>query len=123
MEMETEQTARTRGLKPWKPGQSGNPAGRQRGSVNLTSAIKRALKETLELEKDPTAGEFVKTQPRKASDVLARSLIINAIKGNAAAIREVMARVDGPLSAVIFGEVQEVQETRIIIGAPDEHHF
>jgi len=35
---------RFRGLKPWKPGQSGNPAGRKPGSRNkLTEAFLKAL--------------------------------------------------------------------------------
>lgn len=34
---------RTENLKPWKPGQSGNPAGRPKGSPNLSTRIQDVL--------------------------------------------------------------------------------
>ncbi len=76
---------RLQNLKPFKPGQSGNPAGKKRGTISIASHIKRKLKEIAESDKEQ----------RKYIDILAESLIINAIKGNGTAIREVLNRVDG----------------------------
>ena len=73
-------------LRSWKPGQSGNPRGRARGSVNLTNAILRVLKQVAAPDK----------QKRKWAEFFAERLVTLACEGNAAAIREVLARVDGP---------------------------
>jgi hypothetical protein len=68
----------------WKKGQSGNPKGRPRGSVNITSAIKRALAEALP-----------GTDKRRLVDQLAEAAIQNARWGNGTIFREIINRVDG----------------------------
>jgi hypothetical protein len=77
---------RLENLKPFESGKSGNPAGRARGSVNITSAIKRVLKDY----KEVSPGD-----KRKYVDILAQSLVVNAIKGNGTAIKQILDRVDG----------------------------
>lgn len=67
----------------FKKGQSGNPAGRPRGSVSLTSAICRVLKET-----DPVT-------EKKYLDLLALSVINAAIAGRG--VNSLWARIDGPI--------------------------
>ncbi len=79
-------------LRPWKPGQSGNPAGRKRGSVSITSAIKRVLSEPLP-----------KDEKRRLVDLFAADLVEAARKGNGTAIREILARIDGPIATVHEG--------------------
>ena len=77
---------------PWKPGESGNPKGRPKGFISVTSAIKRMLKEIAPND----------SKERLYGNLLAESLIVNAIKGNGPAIKEIMNRVDG-----VVKEMQE----------------
>jgi len=78
-----------KGLTPWKPGQSGNPAGRPKGSLNLTTVLKHFLKEKIEVEKD---GKIIKLSKDK---VLILKLIEKAIKGDIKAIEKVWDRIEG----------------------------
>jgi hypothetical protein len=57
----------------WKPGQSGNPAGRPKGSKNFTTLFRKAVKEVakkLELGEDPDSVEIeiIKRGIREALD-------------------------------------------------------
>lgn len=63
----------------FKPGQSGNPAGRPKGSVSIVAALRRALEEN----------------PRLA-DELARVFIERARKGEFRFLKELLDRIDGP---------------------------
>ncbi len=72
-------------LKPFKPGESGNPKGKKPGTLNITTIIKKKLKEVAPTDK---AG-------RKYINLLAESLILNAMKGNGTAIKSILDRVDG----------------------------
>lgn len=89
-------------LKPFKPGQSGNPAGKPVGAVSIVAAIKRQLREKPELLEE-----------------LAASVISNAKQGNAVALRQVLDRLDGPVPTVIDNlsnltddELREIAEGR-----------
>jgi hypothetical protein len=73
---------------PWVKGVSGNPAGRPKGGVSITEAIKRRLNEI-----DPK-------KRKKVVDIFADSLVKNAIKGNGVAMRIVVERVDGVIKAI-----------------------
>lgn len=78
------------GLKHFKPGQSGNPKGRAKGSLNLSTILRRMLEEELEVVED---GARVK---KPVKDILVRKLIRKAIKGeDLKAISEIFDRVDG----------------------------
>lgn len=62
-EQKSENTNNKQTEKPWlwKPGQSGNPNGRPKGSKNFTTLFEKAVKEVakkLELGKDPDAVEI-----------------------------------------------------------------
>ncbi len=67
--------------RPFEKGKSGNPAGRPKASVCVTTLMRMAL-----LEND---GEKARA--------LAESLIERAIAGSPAAINQVLNRVDGPV--------------------------
>ncbi len=62
----------------WKKGQSGNPAGRRKGSVSLAAALQKLLlKEPAKLES------------------IARTLVDSAIAGDVSAARLLFERLDG----------------------------
>jgi len=70
---------------PWKPGQVTNPKGRPRGSVSLTSILKKTLKEVATKEGHTYA------------EVLVRATVQNAVKGNGQALKLCWDRIDGIL--------------------------
>lgn len=70
---------RTENLKPYQKGQSGNPSGRPRSYGSLSAMMRRCL------EDEATSEKF------------AKALISQAARGNPAAIRQVLERVDGPV--------------------------
>jgi hypothetical protein len=83
----------------WKKGQSGNPAGRKKG----TRAFKTILNDYLEAKikrKNPLTG---KNELRILKDALMLSLLNEGLHGNIPAIKEIIDRAEGPdtSSAVI----------------------
>ena len=95
-------------LKPWPPGKSANPKGRPRGSINITNAIKRVLASALPNE-----------EKRRQVDLFAEALVQNARKGNGTAIKEIMARVDGPVPTVHEGG-DPAKPVKIIVEYEDD---
>ncbi len=80
--METKKRGRTENLKPWKPGQSGNPGGRPK-----TKLITQAYQELL-MEIDPKTGKTKAT-------LIAEKTLKEALKGNLAAVKEATDRTEG----------------------------
>ncbi len=88
-------------LKPFKPGQSGNPAGRPKKAL-LSDALRRQLAEA-----HPNAPE------KTIAETIARSLIREAIAGNVQAIREVGDRSEGrPAQALAIDLDVQVNDWR-----------
>jgi hypothetical protein len=77
-------------LKPFKPGQSGNPAGRPK-SITLSEAYRKQL--AMIDEADP--------QKRTFAEVLAEQMIVRAKTGDVAALKEVADRVEGKAKQTI----------------------
>ena len=79
-------------LKPWKPGQSGNPKGKPRGKT-LTPLLREMLGKKVKF-KNPFTGEKKLT---KISDAILINLIGTALsdKGSTKAIVEIFDRIDG----------------------------
>jgi hypothetical protein len=74
----------------WTTGTSGNPNGRPKGSDSLMTLIRRALDgRTLGAEPTPDG--------RTVAEWLAESMIHQAMKGNAACMKEIMNRVEGKI--------------------------
>jgi hypothetical protein len=70
-------------LKPFKPGQSGNPAGRPK-SITLSEAIRLQLAKKVSDGSDYTYAEAI-----------AQVLCVAAVKGNVNAAREIADRTEG----------------------------
>ena len=77
-------------LKSWKPGQSGNPAGRPIGSISLVAKLKEQLKEHPE-NGDRIVDRWIKDAV-KGNDK-ARSSIIDRIDGRAADKVEILRKI------------------------------
>ncbi len=82
----------------FKEGQSGNPAGRPKGSRNLSTILRELLDEEIEL----SDGE-----KKKYKEVIIRKLITKANDGDLRAITEIFDRVDGKPTQEIHHEVTE----------------
>ena len=76
----------------FKPGQSGNPKGRPKGSLNLASALNRALKEKVVVVENGRRKSLTKL------DVAIKGLVNRAVTGDAKAMQQMLAL--GPLVGV-----------------------
>lgn len=77
--------------KPWKPGQSGNPAGRPKGIPNSKTRLRRLLDLSQNI-KNPVTGEIESFTVMEQIDM---KLIQKARTGDLAAIRELLDRLEG----------------------------
>jgi hypothetical protein len=85
-------------LKPFKPGQSGNPGGRTK-SKELSAAYRRKLEQLI--ENDPKGRTF--------AELIADALINEAIKGKVPAAAEIADRTEGkPAQSITLGGALEV---------------
>lgn len=80
-------TGRTENLKPWKPGQSGNPGGKAIGTRNRSTIVRQWLESPAT---DDGGGEVV--------DQITRALIQKAVKGDVSAFRELMDSAFGKIT-------------------------
>lgn len=88
-----ERTAKERqlsGLTPYKPGQSGNPAGRKKGCVNWSTHFKRLMgdEEFLKTIIKKIPGEWENIVGETPADVIAAALIANVTKGMAKTLKD-----------------------------------
>jgi hypothetical protein len=74
----------------WKPGQSGNPSGRPKGS-GLLGTLRKTIEKTCPADK----------KKRTWKELVVMATIQHAIKGNPAALREVWERLEGKLTQPI----------------------
>lgn len=95
-------------LKPFKPGQSGNPAGMKKGTRHLTTIVREILDTEIEVEEN---GEREK---KSLADVIARKLIKKAMEGDIRAIQEIFDRTEGKAVQKIDQVNQDTIKIRII---------
>lgn len=74
--------ANIQNLKPWKPGESGNPAGKPKGTKHLSKWIQEALEDD-GFESRLTDGTLLKGMPIKA---ILNTLILKSLDGDLKAI-------------------------------------
>lgn len=80
---------------PWKKGQSGNPGGRPKGSVNLTNRLRAALSKN----------------DGQLADIVVKKLIHEAAKGKFNHLHEIFDRIDGKVTQRIEIEAT-IEETK-----------
>lgn len=88
------------GSSPFKPGQSGNPAGRPKGSRNRSTIIRKWL-EVLDKGKNPFTGEL---EDMDIEDKMTLSQLSKAIEGDTQAYKALMDSAYGQPK-------QEIEET------------
>ncbi len=76
----------------FQPGQSGNPKGRPKGSLNLAAALNRALKEKVTVVENGRRKSLTKL------DVAIKGLVNRAVTGDAKAMQQMLAL--GPLVGI-----------------------
>jgi hypothetical protein len=79
-------------LTHWKKGQSGNPNGRPPGK-SITTILKNLLEKEIVLTKNPITGK--KKEKQKISEVIALTMVREAIKGKDKFIKEILDRTEG----------------------------
>jgi hypothetical protein len=99
----TVKRGRIENLKPWKPGQSGNPGGRPR-KTPLTDALQRIV------------------QNPEAADKLARAIYKVGAKGDTRAFKEIADRVQGKvrtqieLTGIDGEEIKHIVDAKLSVG-------
>ena len=85
-------------LPPWKPGQSGNPKGIAKGTVQHRTVLKYFLDANLQLPEDITVDGFtlaVKGRTLRTEEILALVQIKKAMEGDTRAYSEILDRLEG----------------------------
>ena len=82
-------------LTPWKPGQSGNPAGKPKGTEHSSTRLKRLL-EAIGKMKNPLTGQMEEFSGLEMMDA---AIIARAMKGDVGAYREILDRLEGKVPA------------------------
>ena len=83
--------ANNENLIPFKPGQSGNPKGKPKGTMSLTANLRKLMEKEIDVT-DPITKE---TGKKKIGEIINLRLIANAIKGDARSIKLVQERLEG----------------------------
>lgn len=83
-------------LKPWKPGQSGNPAGRKPGSKNVSTIVRKLLEQNAEGEllSNTKLTDLAKGQPTSYAQAMVLAMIKKALEGDVRAVRWLAERQD-----------------------------
>jgi len=100
---------RIENLRPWKPGQSGNPSGRPK-----RLPVSDRYREQMEMALPPEVCAQAHLKPgSKFGDLLARGVIMRAAtKGDAAAAKEVTDRIEG--RAPLRLELEDRPEPKVV---------
>lgn len=104
--------ANNENLKPFKPGQSGNPAGRKKGSKNRSTIAREWLAANTNI-KNPLTGQ---SEDLSQEDIITLALIKKARRGNVAAYQALMDSAWGKPTQQVHNIHQEGIFTGIDLG-------
>ena len=94
-------------LKPFKPGQCGNPNGRPKGRRSLSTILREMLSEEIEIDVNG------KKTKKELQDVIVNNLIQNAVKGDLRAIEQIFNRTEGTPIATV--RTQEIDKDEVVV--------
>ena len=106
----------------FKPGQSGNPKGRTKGTKNISKALARLLEEEIEVKKKGPDGDLIK-EKMSVADAIAYRQVNKAMSGDLHAAKWIADRVEGSVTNNVnlgMDEGGEITITRRIIQREDE---
>lgn len=89
----TNKKPNTKNLKPWQPGQSGNPKGLKKGTKQLTTILQKLVDRKIKV-RDP----FVKSKKKiemTVGEALNFNLLALGLKGNIKALTLIYDRIEG----------------------------
>src|SRR5215210_6970327 len=83
-------------LKPWKPGQSGNPAGRKPGSKNVSTIVRKLLEQDAveEILSSSNLNNLANNQTTSYAQAMVLAMIKKALEGNVQAVSWLAERQD-----------------------------
>lgn len=83
-------------LKPWKHGQSGNPAGRKLGSKNVSTIVRKLLEQNAvdEIISSSNLTDLAKGQPTSYAQAMVLAMIKKALEGDVRAVKWLAERQD-----------------------------
>lgn len=83
-------------LKPWKRGQSGNPAGRKPGSKNVSTIVRKLLEQKAvdEMLSINNLNDLANGQPTSYAQAMVLAMIKKALEGDVRAVRWLAERQD-----------------------------
>jgi hypothetical protein len=75
-------------LKPWKPGQSGNPTGRKVGSKNISTIVRELLEQDADerLLVSSHIADLTRGKPTCNAQAIALAMLKKALEGNVQAV-------------------------------------
>lgn len=81
-------------LTPFKPGQSGNPKGKPKGTTSIVTELRRLMEKRMPVN-DPITGRPVRI---KIKQLVAMSLIKSALNGKPEAAGQIIDRLEGKVA-------------------------
>ena len=83
-------------LKPWKKGQSGNPAGRKQGSKNVSTIVRKLLEQNAvdRLLSSSNLSDLARGQPTSYAQAMVLAMIKKALEGDVRAVKWLAERQD-----------------------------
>lgn len=106
-------------LKPWQAGQSGNPAGKPKGTRNRATVIREILEQAAVDAFSPQLSTYFEAhpeqKPKTIQDQMALAIAVKALHGDVAAFKELMDGVHGKLTENVKTEHSFTQMGKAIV--------
>jgi hypothetical protein len=95
-------------LRPWKPGQSGNPSGRPKNQFSFAKQFRNSFtKKASELEPTKKIAQELGIDPKTITvgELYAISMLTESMKGRDSIAKEIINRIDGKIPDVVSVDI------------------